>query len=141
MSPVDLSTRSLGVTTVASDYNRNDFLAAQRATVAPNFHEAQAVLSEIAIEKISDPDVAKYVEFCNDLAQSCIDHGIQRSANINPRSVLVTADKGKLVRTLVGRWWQRGVVGPLASLLGGGWLAIRLRGCVRLQDQLIARYS
>ena len=53
---------------VGDNYNREAFAAAQRATVAPNFHEARAILSGIADERISDPDGAKYVEFCNDLA-------------------------------------------------------------------------
>ena len=131
-----------------SDYNREAFLTAQRATVAPNFHAARAILSEIPVARISDPDVAKYVEFCNDLAGYCIDHGIQRAADINPWSVLVTADKVKLAGTVVGRWWQRGVVGPISSVVGpissvvgGGWLAFRLRGWVRLHERLLARYS
>jgi hypothetical protein len=124
-----------------SGYNREAFAIAQRATVAPNFHEARAILAEIASEKISDPDVASYVEFCKDLAQYCIDHGIQRSADLNPWSVLVTADKGKAARTAFGRWWQRGVAGPIMSVLEGGWLAVRLRGWFKLQEELTARYS
>ena len=117
---------------MGDDDNREAFATAQRATVAPNFHEARAILSGIAAERISDPEVAKYVEFCNDLAQYCIDHGIQRSADINFWSVLVTADKTKAASTVVGRWWQRGVVGPIMSVVGGGWLALRLREWFRL---------
>lgn len=136
---------------MGDDYNREAFATAQRATVAPNFHEARVILSGIATERISDPDVAKYVEFCNDLAGYCIDHGIQRSADLNPWSVLATADKGKLARTtagdtrswvdavLTGQWWLT-LVRPVASVVEGGWLAVRLRGWVQLQEQLADRY-
>ena len=136
---------------MGDDYNREAFATAQRATVAPNFHEARAILSGIAADRISDTDVSKYVEFCNDLARYCIDHGIQRSADLNPWSVLATADKGTLARTtagdtrswvfalLTGQWWIA-LARPIASVVEGGWLALRLRGVVQLQEQLSARY-
>ena len=98
---------------MGEDYNREAFATAQRATVTPNFHEARAILSGIAVEeRISEPDVAKYVELCTDLAVYCIDHGIQRSADLNLWSVLVTADHGKAASTLVGRWWRRTISAP-----------------------------
>jgi len=136
---------------VGDDYNREAFATAQRSTVTPNFHEARTILSGIALERISDPGVAKYIEFCNDLAGYCIDHGIKRSADLNPWSVLFTADKGKLARTtagdtrswagalLTGQWWIA-LARPIASVVEGGWLALRLRGWVQLQEQLSARY-
>ena len=124
-----------------NEYNREAFLTALRATVVTSFHEARAVLLGIAEERITDPEVAKYVEFCKDLAQYCIDHGIQRGSNLNLWSVLIDADKEKAARTVLGRWWQRGIVGPVASVVQGGWLAVRLRGWLRLQEQLRQRYD
>jgi hypothetical protein len=124
-----------------SDDNREAFVTALRATGASTFQEARAVLAEISEERISDPDVAKYVEFCKNLAQYCLDHGIQRGSEINPWSVLVNADKKKTARTLFGRWLQRGVTGPIALAVEGIWLGIRLRGWFKLQECLAAQYG
>ena len=55
--------------------------------------------------------------------------------------MLVTADKVKAVSTLAERWWEWDWLGPVASLVGGGWLAFRLRGWGRLQEELVGRYG
>jgi hypothetical protein len=123
-----------------NDYNREAFVTALRATGASTFQEARAVLAEIKEERISDPDVAKYVEFCKDLAKYCLDHGIQRGSEINPWSILVNADKKQTARTLLRRWWQRGVAGPVVSAVEGVWLAVRLRGWFKLQEKLFSKY-
>jgi hypothetical protein len=129
------------VDVAVNDYNREAFLTAAQATGAASFHEARAALDGIIEERITDPDVAKYVEFCKDLARCCIDHGIRRGTDLNPWSALAGADKEKAGRTVLGRWLQHGIIGPIASLFEGGWLALRLRGWFKLQERLLLRYA
>jgi hypothetical protein len=126
---------------IVDDYNREAFLTALRATGASSFQEARSLLAEIAEDRITSPDVAKYVEFCNDLTRYCLAHGIQRGSDITPWSVLVNADKEKAARTIFGRWLQRGVIGPVVSVVEGGWLAVRLRAWFKLQERLLAEHQ
>lgn len=123
------------------DYNREAFFTTLQATGASSFQEARAILAEIMEDRITSPDVAKYVEFAKDLTQYCLEHGIQRGSNINPWSVLVKADKETAARTVIGRWWNRGVVGPVGSVVEGVWLAVRLRNWSKLQAALAGKYS
>jgi len=122
------------------DYNAIAFKTAMEATNTSTFAEASSVLAEIDTGRLTDSDVQDYVSFCKELSQFCIDHGIQRSAELNLWSVLKTADHGKTAKTLLGRWWKDGIVGPIKSAAEGAWLAARLRPFFDRQERLAAKY-
>jgi hypothetical protein len=104
------------------DYNKEAVFTVLRATVAPSFQEARAILAEIVEDRITDPDVAQYVEFAKDLSRYCTEHGIQRGSAITlvgPRPAGQGEGGADLVRSLLetGSSWPP----RLGSRGGYGW--------------------
>jgi hypothetical protein len=126
---------------IVEDVNAKAFQIAQSSTIMASFYDARALLSEISIEKITDPNVESYVTFCKELAEYCIDLGIQRSADISMLQVLTTATWGRTIKTVIWRILKGDIWAPVLIAIEGCGFALRLPGWFRLQKRLMAKYS
>lgn len=121
--------------------NAKAFHIAQRATIMNSFYDARALLIKIKIQKITDPDVESYVVFCNELAEYCINHGIQRSANRNLLQVLMTATWARAIKTVIWRMLRGDIWAPVLIFIEGCGFALRLPRWFKLQERLVAKYG
>jgi hypothetical protein len=124
------------------EYNGEAFHIAQRSTVASSFLEARATLTDIQIERITDPDVLEYVQYCKDLANFCIDYGISREGVPTFWNVLTGTDYRKAAeKTIWDSIKDLSIIsGPAKMFLGGLWIKFKLSGWFELQEKLMKRY-
>lgn len=124
------------------DNNKEAFRIAFQATTAPTFHEARALLSDIKVERISDPELEEHVHFCKDLCDFCIKYGVRREAGVNMKDVVRTMSvlqaAGAVLKDSLSRW--RLFAGPGMFMAEGLRLSWKLRGWAKLHDRLAARY-